>query len=90
MRVGWVDRTGAGGCSRYFGPALNGTVECDINLEWGGDHRLLIAVGAEAALRWEINLASTATTRLRNRAGNLRCEDLRDWPCPVHHGANAV
>jgi hypothetical protein len=77
----YQDRPAAGGCSRYFGPALGGTVECDIDLEWVGNHRFSVTVGAEPALRWEINLASTATTRLLNRVGNLMPKSW--WTSPA-------
>lgn len=77
----YQDLPATGGCSRYFGPALAGTVECAITLEWSGDYRLDVSVDAEPAISWEIDLATTVTTRLLNGLGRLIPEDW--WTSPA-------
>lgn len=70
----WVfyqDQPATGGCSHYFGPALDDTIGCAIDVEWVGARRLAVTVAAEPALDWEMVLAGTTTTRLLNRIGTL-------------------
>ncbi|MEV7571470.1 hypothetical protein AB0P28_00070 [Pseudarthrobacter sp. NPDC089323] len=46
-------------CARYFGAALEASVQCPVTVTWTGDTALTVAV-ADAALTWDLELEPTS------------------------------
>lgn len=60
-----------GGCSRYFGPSISETVQCNIEVEWTGPHAFVLKIDGGAKLKWVVELQSTPTTSLLSRVGAM-------------------
>ena len=57
------------GCSRYFGGEITYNVVGPIGIEWTGSTQFNVSIGA--ALRWEVRLTESLSTRLMNAAASL-------------------
>jgi len=57
------------GCSRYFGGEITHNVVAPIGIEWTGPNQFRVNIGT--ALRWEVKLAESWSTRLLNAAARL-------------------
>ena len=70
------------GCARYFGAAVAAVLDAEIGLEWTGPSALAISVrGGGHSLDWQIELASSITTRLMSATGSLLPESF--WRSPA-------
>jgi hypothetical protein len=57
------------GCSRYFGAEIMHNVVAPISIEWTGPTQFSVNIGT--ALRWEVRLTESLSTRLLNAAANF-------------------
>jgi hypothetical protein len=57
------------GCSRYFGGEITYNIVAPIGIEWIGPTKFIVNIGA--ALRWEVSLTESPSTRLMNAAARL-------------------
>jgi hypothetical protein len=64
-------------CSRYFGRAISENVVEPIQIEWTGPRSFTATVAGDDGLRWDVQLASAAGTRLLNAMG--RCVPESWW-----------
>ena len=56
-------------CSRYFGGEIMHNIVAPIGIEWTGPTQFSVNIGA--ALRWEVRLRESSSTRLMNAAVRL-------------------
>ncbi len=56
-------------CSRYFGTEITHNVVAPIDIEWTGPAQFNVNISA--ALRWEVRLTESSSTRLMNTAERL-------------------
>src|SRR5580700_10557713 len=57
-------------CTRYFGADVERVQEGPIDLEWEAPDRLHVRTG-DGAVEWEIEMRSTATTRMMSSIGSV-------------------
>jgi hypothetical protein len=72
----WSSRPPLEACPRYFGAAITRSVTARIDVRWVGPRALVIGV-AEAGLHWQMDLETTAATRILNTLGKALPE--RAW-----------
>ncbi|MFZ7126311.1 MAG: hypothetical protein ACOWWM_09190 [Desulfobacterales bacterium] len=58
------------GCTRYFGSAVDRTVESPIHLEWTGPRSLQVRTEGAMPVEWTFSLARTRSSDLMNRVSN--------------------
>ena len=59
----YADAPPEASCARYFGSALETSVQCPITVTWTDDTSFIVAVGGEVDLVWELELEATPVTR---------------------------
>jgi hypothetical protein len=55
-------------CARYFGAALERTVQCPVAVDWTADNSFRVEVRGEVDLVWDIELEATPMTRAMTAA----------------------
>lgn len=70
----YQDQPPSGGCSRYFGNALDRTVQTDTDIDWTGPSQFTVSIDSGDTLDWQIALESTPATMVLSRMGALMPE----------------
>jgi hypothetical protein len=55
-------------CARYFGAALEQSVQCPIEITWTGDAAFSVRIAGDVDLAWDVELEATPVTRAMTAA----------------------